>query len=242
MPGPPSATFKGTSEVGFCEEEENNGTLISECDNPLYQKTPNDASSHEYTVAKVIPGPNCKPNPDYTQEFFYKNVTDTVNLTLRSKPFIWAQLSKTRQANQNDAEPCDCHNYNIRLAINQGSEEPTQKQSKTVAKNLGFKSDMITIPGSPCSFRSASFAWDHLGDNDMGDPTILAMQGNPQGRVRDMKFDPSGVQFRDSSKITDKEACNPVTAPTCGNTTKVPLALEQQCDCCSHFRRSRSTS
>ena len=80
MPGPPSATFKGTSTVGFCEEEINNGSLISECDRPLYQKTPETASNLEYTVAKVIPGPTCKPNPDFTQANFYTNATDTARL------------------------------------------------------------------------------------------------------------------------------------------------------------------
>lgn len=101
---------------------------------------------------------------------------------------------------------------------------------------------MITNPGSPCSFRSASFAWDRLGDNEFEDATIMAMDGNPQGKVRDMMFDPDGVQFRDSAQTTEEAACNPATAPTCGNTTKVLSALEQRCDFCSHCRRSRSTS
>jgi len=222
MPGPPSATFVGTDEVGFCEEEDPDGDLISECTNPLYLKTPNTASTESYTVAKVIPGPFCKPNPDYTQPGVFDNDTDTVSAC--SLPC--AQRGVTLpQVNQDDAEPCNCHNYNIRLAINRGNENPTKEQSRNVAKAFGIKNAMIETPGSPCSFRSASFAWDRLGDNEFDDSTTMAMQGNPQGKVRDMEFDPDGVQFRSADSDDDAVACNPETAPTCGTATKVSAGV-----------------
>lgn len=77
-------------------------------------------------------------------------------------------------------------------------------------------------PTSPCSFRSASFAWNRLGDNEFDDATIMAMDPNPQGSVRDMAFDPVGVKFKNSNAVPGDE-CDPANAPTCGNTTEVSL-------------------
>ena len=125
--------------------------------------------------------------------------------------------------NQDDAEPCNCHDYGIRLAINRGSEETTSSQSVNVAKSLGVFSEMVRDnSASPCSFRSASFAWNRLGDNEFGDATIMAMNPNPQGRVQDMKFDPDGVQFKNTNAVPGDE-CDPASAPTCGNTTEVSV-------------------
>ena len=69
MPGPPSVTFKGFEQgddkVLLCDEELDNGTFVSECDNSLYIRTPESASSETYTTANVIPGMDCRPNTDF---------------------------------------------------------------------------------------------------------------------------------------------------------------------------------
>lgn len=82
MPGPPSATFKGTTDVTFCDDELNNGTIPGECNHPQYQKTPEESSLLEYTTAKVIPGPTCRPNPDFTQSGFYNSSASVRHCTL----------------------------------------------------------------------------------------------------------------------------------------------------------------
>jgi len=85
MPGPPSATFRGTTDVTFCDDELNNGSLVSECNHPQYQKTPEAASPLDFITAKVIPGPTCRPNPDFTQANVFTNASDTVGPHL-----LWA--------------------------------------------------------------------------------------------------------------------------------------------------------
>ena len=67
MPGPPSTTLAGTDTVDFCDEQLDNGTFDSVCDNSLYLRTPESVSGETFTTAKVIPGRNCRPNPDFTQ-------------------------------------------------------------------------------------------------------------------------------------------------------------------------------
>lgn len=71
MPGPPSATFAGqddgSSTVLFCDEQLDNNTFDSACDNSLYLRTPESVSGSTFTKANVIPGRNCRPKPVFTQ-------------------------------------------------------------------------------------------------------------------------------------------------------------------------------
>ena len=202
MPGPISGPVGGNGKLLCDDGVASNGTFLSECDAPLYNTVPAKLSSDDYNSAQVTPGPNCRPDDAYAELGGY---ADTFNNT----------------RNQQGSEPCNCHGFGIRLAINTGSEQIDSKQSKAFATGVGGLARDLTAPAdSPCAFRSASFAWDFPGDNSLFvDSTVMSMDANIQGVVHPLLFNPNGTQFPDSAAANETSRCNPDTAPTCGNFT-----------------------
>lgn len=202
MPGPISGPIGGYGKLFCADVVGNNGTFISDCDHPLYNTVPATLSSEDYSSAQVTPGPNCTPDSAYTELGGY---VDSFNNT----------------KNQLDSEPCNCHGFGIRLAINTGSEQIDSKQSKAFATKVGgLARDLTTHADSPCAFRSASFAWDFPGDNSLfKDNTVMSMNANRQGKVHPLLFNPDGTQFADSAAADETSKCDPETVPTCGNST-----------------------
>lgn len=113
---------------------------------------------------------------------------------------------------------CNCHGNGIRLAVT------TEAMDKPGAINFAIKvkakSFIENAISSPCEFRTASYAWDFLGDNELyPDSTIMSIPANKQGIVHPLSFDPNGTQFRNTAETGEAAQCDPANAVTCGNLT-----------------------
>ena len=144
----------------FCSEiNETSGEQISQCDNSLYRKSPSKADLKSLTVSKVYPGPNCKPEAAYTDEFAFSRPGDRIN---QEGP---EACKSKRGCSHSELQVLTIHTGNcrdrgIRLAINKGNENINSSEAH--AFQHGSPGQTFSLPTqtkSPCSFRSASFAW-----------------------------------------------------------------------------------
>lgn len=141
-----------------------NGQEVSVCNKSLYLSNPAAMSSNDYNTAEVTPGPTCKPNVGYTELGGFLNSSNTLN--------------------QADSEPCNCHGYGIRLAVSSEGMASSGARNFAAGVKGGAQSMLVGGAESPCEFRTASYAWDFSGDNDLyPDSTIMSIPKNNQGAI-----------------------------------------------------------